>query len=696
MNFDDAFGETPRKHMPLAVRHAPVRVRRSQAFGRSGFLSTSLERWIYLNAMARPYATEMSKLAETFAWAASCDITALRNAIRISGLSSLVAIGSGGSLTAAHALASLHRKWTGHLAAVATPLEAIFEPLSSATSSWLVSAGGANVDIVAAFDAVVAREPRQLAILCGKADSPLATAARAYPFADLVVYPSPAGRDGFLATNSLLAFVTLFARAYVAEFSHRDSSFERESNVLLGLLREADRWEQWKASLQPVWDRATTLVLHGPTTRVGAVDLESKFTESAIGSLQIADFRNFAHGRHHWLAKRADQSAVIAFVSAADEELAQKTLNLIPTSIPQVRLSLVGSPESAMVASLIAALKITGWAGEARNVDPGRPGVPDFGRKLYHLPLPKPACRHSAQPITDNDVVAIERKAGLPIDRLEEQESLPRWSEHLRAFRSKLERAHFAGVILDYDGTLVDSRSRFAPPSEAIAAELSRILLSGARIGVATGRGSSVKRDLRTVVPRECWDRVLVGYYNGAELGLLSDDIAPDSTGTVCEALSAVADALRSQPELMDIAIQTDRKYQITLEARRSTPEGRLWDLAYQVLLLTNQLHLTVTRSSHSVDVVAPNVTKLNVLHRLHSDYPATNWLAIGDRGRWPGNDYELLKTPYALSVDELSVDSETCWNLAPRGQRGIGVTLIYLRALVSEGAFLRFDLSEQ
>lgn len=643
--------------------------------------------------MARPYVSEMSKLAETFSWAVSCDITALRQAVRTAGLSSLMAVGSGGSLTAAHALASLHRRWTGYLAAVATPLEAISEPISSATSSWLISAGGSNVDIIAAFHALVAREPRQLGIMCGKAESPLAAAARSHPFTDLVIYPPPAGKDGFLATNSLLAFVTLLTRAYAAEFDQGDSTFGHETGALLALLRDAERWEHWKMILQPVWGRATTLVLHGPTTRIGAVDLESKFTEAALGNLQIADFRNFAHGRHHWLAKRADESAVIAFVSAADEELAQKTLDLIPTSIPQVRLPIAGSPESAMLASLFAALKITGWAGEARDLDPGRPGVPDFGRKLYHLALPKPPRRSPAQKMSDDDVVAIERKAGLMVARLESQESLLHWSDSLGAFRRRLGDAHFAGAILDYDGTLVDSRSRFHPPSDGMAAELSRILLSGGRIGVATGRGVSVRRDLRTVISRECWDRVLIGYYNGAELGLLSDDTVPDSTGAVCEELSAVAGALRSQTELADIANQTDRRYQITLEARRPTTEGRLWDLAQQTLLLTGQRHLTITRSSHSVDVVAPNVSKLNVLLRLQADHPGTNWLAIGDRGRWPGNDYELLKTPYALSVDELSVDSETCWSLAPRGQRGAEVTLIYLRALVSDGASFRFDL---
>ncbi|MFZ2650034.1 MAG: hypothetical protein WA210_07995 [Burkholderiaceae bacterium] len=643
--------------------------------------------------MARSYASEMSKLVETFSWAISCDIAPLRQVVRAAGLSSLLAVGSGGSLTAAHALASLHRRRTGHLAAVATPLEAVSELISSATSSWLISAGGSNVDILSAFHALVAREPRQLSILCGKSDSPLAIAARCHPFTDLVVYRPPAGKDGFLATNSLLWFVTLLTRAYVGEFGQGRSHFEDEARALLARLGDAAQWDRWKVQLQPAWDRTTTLVLHGPTTRIGALDLESKFTEAALGNLQIADYRNFAHGRHHWLAKRADESAVIAFVGAADETLAQKTLDLIPTSITQVRLPVAGSPEIAMLASLFAALKITGWAGEARDIDPGRPGVPEFGRKLYHLALP--AVPHRTEfSLSSDDMVAIERKAGLAVGRLKGHGSLLRWSESLSAFRRSLASVQFAGAILDYDGTLVDSRRRLSPPPNEIGMELSRILASGGRIGIASGRGVSVRRDLRSVVPREYWGYVLIGYYNGAEVGYLSDDAVPEASSAVCAELTALAAAFRSQTELMDIATQTERRYQITLEARRPTTENRLWDLAQQALLLSGQQHLTILRSSHSVDVVAPNASKLNVLRQLQINEPGSNFLAIGDRGRWPGNDYELLQTPYALSVDELSADPDTCWNLAPRGQRGLAVTLIYLRALVGDRAPLRFDLS--
>jgi hypothetical protein len=36
----------------------------------------------------------------------------------------------------------------------------------------------------------------------------------------------------------------------------------------------------------------------------------------------------------------------------------------------------------------------------------------------------------------------------------------------------------------------------------------------------------------------------------------------------------------------------------------------------------------------------------------------------VGDRGAWPGNDYEILRAPLGLSVDECSLDPDSCWPL--------------------------------
>ena len=284
----------------------------------------------------------MRRLSDTFEWTKTADIRSLRQAVRTAGLSSLLAIGSGGSLTAAHALADMHRRLTSHIAGVATPLEAVAEPLEAGIATWLVSAGGKNVDIVTAAKALIAREPRQLAALCGRDDSLLADLCRGHAFIDLLIYQPPVGKDGFLATNSLLGFIALLTRAYAVEFNSEvgwKSVIERLDPLLMENSEAVLEWEQ---TTTPLWTRPTTLVLHGPSTRIGAVDLESKFTEAALGNIQPADYRNFAHG--HWLAKRGESSAVLAFISDDDRALAERTLELIPSEVPRARR---GIPMSA-------------------------------------------------------------------------------------------------------------------------------------------------------------------------------------------------------------------------------------------------------------------------------------------------------------------------------------------------------------
>lgn len=634
--------------------------------------------------MARPYASEMARLPETFEWATSVDMGALRHAVRTAGFSPLRAIGSGGSLTAAYALVTLHQHHTSRIAAVATPLDAVGEPLDGGVSHWLLSAGGGNVDIMAAARALIDREPRQLTVLCGREDSPLAELCRAHPFADLLVFPPPAGKDGFLATNSLFGFTTLLARAYTAEFGNEADWRQTVEAIRSAAGKEAAMGASWEVETARLWARPTTLVLHGPATRIGAIDLESKFTEAALGNLQLADYRNFAHGRHHWLAKRGDASAILAFITNADRILAERTLDLIPPCIPQARLFLPGGAMATALLSLLAALRITEWAGVARGIDPGRPGVPEFGRKLYSLPLPRQ--RSSAcSSVSHRDAAAITRKAGITMQRLAAAGELDRWRAALDAFRNRLAAARFAGIVFDYDGTIVDTRHRFRPPPSTMCAELVRLLEGGARIAVATGRGGSVRRDLQSCLPRSLWDRVLIGYYNGAEIAHLDDDQAPDGCDMPCETLHALAATLRAQPELAQSAKQTDRRFQITLEATRVLPESRLWDLAYQVILMVGAAAgVSVTRSSHSVDIVVKGVSKLNVAARLRNEIGEAPLLTIGDRGRWPGNDYELLREPFSLGVDEISVDPDTCWNLAQPGQRGPAATLEHLTALLT------------
>ena len=640
--------------------------------------------------MGRRYGQELSRLSETFEWAAKADLEPLRHAVRTAGVGPLYAVGSGGSLTGAHALAYLHQRFTDTVATVATPLD-VADTTHLDAATWLLSAGGSNGDIIAAAQALISREPRQLSVLCGGESSPLAELCRRHPFVDLLLYPPPFGRDGFLATNSLFGFVALLTRTYATEFGVQDD-WQESVTLLQSLLHDdAVRVEAWRAETVSLGKRPTTLVLYGPQTRIGAIDLESKFTEAALGHVKIADYRNFAHGRHHWLAKRRDKSAVLAFITNSDRSLAERTLDLIPNDIPKAKLHFEGGPCSTSLGSLLAALHITEWAGHQVGIDPGRPGVPAFGRRLYHLALKRPKDTRDKLQLSGREAAAIKRKARVDVNTLAASGELECWRDALNAFLARIRATHFAGVVLDYDGTLVDTRQRAAPATEAMAAELIRLSQLGTYLAVATGRGASVRRDLQKCLPRSLWSLILVGYYNGAEIAYLDNDDAPDGSTQVCAALHSVAAELRGQPALAGSVRQEDRSYQITLTPVRPMGTDRLWELVCGAIARTGVRDVEITRSSHSIDILASGVSKLNVVQRMRARTGDSPILAIGDRGRWPGNDYALLRESFSLGVDEVSADPDTCWNVGAPGQRGTAVTLDYLSSLQERDGQVHF-----
>lgn len=640
--------------------------------------------------MSARYANELTRLGRTLEWAATADLAPLRQAISEGTHSSMRAIGSGGSLTVAHLLAALHKRYSGHLAAATTPLEAINEPLDPSVSAWLLTAGGSNVDILSIAKSLIAGEPRQLAALCGRPNSPLARLCAEHPFIDLLLYVPHSGKDGFLATNSLLGFSAILARAYAAEYQRDDDWHESHQHLLDLVQPDSPQVSAWQRDTQLLWHRATTLVLHGASTHTGAIDLESKFTESALGNVQLADYRNFAHGRHHWLAKHGKTSAVLAFVAAADGPVAERTLDLIPPDIPKARVSLPGGPASTQLASLTAALWVTHWAASARGVDPGRPGVPEFGRKIYHLrarhrqPQPRllPSARHSA---------AIERKFRVTAAHHGDSMDFDVWREALHAFLQKLRTSRFNAIVLDYDGTLMDTRNRFATPRADVCSELIRLIESDIRIGVATGRGKSVRHDLQSCLPRELWSQILLGYYNGAQIAPLDDDTVPDISWQIHPSLAPLVDLLKRHSTLSRIANQSTRPSQITLSPEVRVPDNFIWELTSEIVHQAGAAGVSVVRSAHSVDVLASGVSKLNVVDRLKEVAGGDLALTVGDRGRWPGNDHSLLREPCSLSVDEVSTDPATCWHLGQPGQRGLSVTLDYLSALTSSAGHVAF-----
>jgi hypothetical protein len=456
-----------------------------------------------------------------------------------------------------------------------------------------------------------------------------------------------------------------------------------------GVLDKQDVQTGLEERCLPLWTRDTILVLHGTSTHPAALDLESKFMEAALGNLHVPDYRNFAHGRHYWLAKRAETTAVLALIAEEDRDLADRTLRRLPVTVPVARIHVPHTGPMASLAALVLALQIVLHAGKALNVDPGRPHVLQFGRRIYRLKaFPRHAAGWTAK---DSTLVAIERKAGMSIASLKARGDLERWQRAYGSFVRGLERTSFGGAIFDYDGTLLDHEHRFFGPDDRVLQHLQRLLSAGVAIGIATGHGKSVRADLRRILVENLWPRVVIGYYNGAESGRLDEDSCPDAQAAPCLALAPIAQFLSSDRYVCEQATCTFRQWQITLEPRSQLGGSELWDIAQHAALAYGQPGVMVVRSSHSVDILAPGVSKRSLVTSLKNATGGTlPVLCVGDRGRWPGNDAALLMEPHALSADEVSPDPLTCWNLAPPGYRGVQATLTYLAASRAANGVLR------
>ena len=152
----------------------------------------------------------------------------------------------------------------------------------------------------------------------------LARLAAEHSFVDFVEFEPPTG-GGWLSCNKLFVCVSrVLIRAYSTAFSRTQAL---PSNLVKEALLGEDFGPQSNQELdrrcRPLWDRQTLVVLHGPTTQAAAIDLESKFSEAALGGVQLADYRNFAHARHHWQAKRGDDTGIRACITDDHRELAE-------------------------------------------------------------------------------------------------------------------------------------------------------------------------------------------------------------------------------------------------------------------------------------------------------------------------------------------------------------------------------------
>lgn len=622
--------------------------------------------------MGKPFSQELKFLKTTFEWSVSQDVLDIQS-FKLDDTPVLV-VGSGGSLSACYLVVNLLHH-IGIIAKAVTPFE-LQSLKNTLRKSRLIfiSAGGKNTDIMFAYKTAIEFDPVGLLAVCMRANTPLGKLSSKYSTSKTLEYKIPSGKDGFLATNSLIAYFTLFIRGLHNDEPIRDQfSFETSKEI-----------EDFANSTT---NDTTISILYGGWGHPVAIDIESKFTEAALGNVHMADYRNFAHGRHHWFAKRSANSALVAIVTPDEEMLAKKTLDLLPKSIPKLFLRSNLSGPNSSIDLLIKSFRFIEAIGHKRNIDPGRPGVPPFGRKLYNLKyssLLTDKSQNSKK--VEQELLPILRKAKVDTRQSLTSTQFQYWTNACKEFKKRLTSAKFGVMVFDYDGTLCRPSERFKRLPSKIKSVLNTIVKNGFVVGVVTGRGQSVRNELQSAIDKAYWKQVIVGYYNGADVGSLENNKLPIKEAENDRDLLRIYDVIREYPFPFQVDAEL-RPKQLTIQINDQFLWKRIRPLLLQLIMSSNTSNLQVLESSHSMDVIKrPSVSKLNILQpcvelaKQRKVQPVC--LCIGDRGQWPGNDFELLATPYSLSVDEVSSERDYGWNMAPAGIKGVDATLVYLNRI--------------
>jgi hypothetical protein len=558
-------------------------------------------------------------------------------------------VGSGGAFAVAQLAADLHEAQTRMLARAATPLDVIAAPALFDVAVMLFTASARHPDAVATVEAARRCNARPISVVTHRTRDQLPPSIGAGDV-EVLTLPSVVEKEGFLATNSVLAMATAVVAA---------SGFKTPARLphLFG------------NGIKPL--RENTLILGSPGLSGVTTDLETRLSETGLSSAQVTDYRNFAHGRHTGFARHLDATTIVALITPEVSELASATLRTLPAAAHVVRLESRLPWPVNVLDLLVASMKAVAATAEGTDLEPSRPSVPAFGRRLYHLS----SRRYLLEPANavERKLLAARAQATGRLQRKYER-SLNEWLLNVRA-------ARFGGVVLDYDGTVCTTADRFELPEEPVREALLSLLRHGAILGFASGRGGSLHRDLREWVPRQHWGQIEIGLYNGGLALGLGDELAASDQRS--PTLREVARRLRSIP-IAGLLRLEEREHQLGIEALEDT--GLSTDMivgsVLEILAWPPAIDIKVVASAHSVDVVPAESAKTATLDRVRTRTRG-EVLAIGDQGQVGGNDFELLaSTPMSLSVDRVSSDPTRCWNLDNRGESGPELLVRYLTSL--------------
>lgn len=592
----------------------------------------------------RSYFEEIEELEMTWNTIESCEIVISPQVTADYFAGQAYCIGSGGSFTIAKLWQLVFEGSHLGIAKTMTPYEFNHTKIIP-DIVFLFSASGKSHDILQAFKLAVTKGCK-VVVFTVTTNSALMRLVKSAPGQAVAVYPKALiAKDGFLAVNSIIAMAGILVRLEQILFGHKKAY---DSPVSIAI---RDHQESL-ANIEAVEECSVLQIITSEWGGPAGNDLESRVAESGVIPCFLTDPRNFAHGRFVWLDSRKD-SFVILFGTPQSKSFIKRFIKILPEFIP---VYYVCAPYNGLYGAIYCLTRSIFFFSELAkhiDIDPGKPTVPDWGRKLHSLRLGK------------KDISAVDSIAQFSYT-----------GNNYPALELK-----FSGIVLDIDGTLLDTEDRFSSIiNKEVGDELNRLLSEGLSLAFATGRGKSAINLLRGSILQEFWHKVTVGLYNGTKVLKLDENICVTSelpgvflTGTVAQ--------IEEICNLVPQAQVTVRSTQITVEGIN---EGQREIIVREISKSLGQgmRFVKIVHSAHSLDILPYWASKLRVVERMDI-HLEQNVLCVGDQGQLGGNDEELLSWKPSVSVGKSRPISNACFWLGKKKElRGVAGTISLLKAI--------------
>lgn len=129
----------------------------------------------------------------------------------------------------------------------------------------------------------------------------------------------------------------------------------------------------------PLTDVLHFVVVYGSWGAPAAVDLETRFVESGMASVQLSDYRNFCHGRflfvsnHIGINGSPKDTAMVLIITPREKNISKRLIELMPKETPVIILETEKDNPMATIELTMQGIRLFDAVGAARGINPCNP-----------------------------------------------------------------------------------------------------------------------------------------------------------------------------------------------------------------------------------------------------------------------------------------------------------------------------------